>query len=439
MKSKVVILGGGLAGCEAALQLSDRNVNVELWEMRPEKKTAAHESDYFAEMVCSNSLGSLELSSASGLLKEELSLLNSYFIKLAKKNSVPAGMSLAVDRILLAKSVESEIYSRDNIKVIRKECKSLDEIEADYILIATGPLTSEDFAISLSDLTNRKNFFFYDATCPVLDDKTIDMDDGLYKASRYDKGGDDFINIPLDKEQYFNFVDEMIKGEKADLHIEEDKQYFEACLPVEELASRGKETLAYGPLKPVGLMPPNVSKKPYAVVQLRKESKEGNSWQMVGFQTQLKYGEQKRIFSSLPGLSNVSFLRYGRMHRNSYINAPLILDDKYRVKDNNKIFIIGQLSGIEGYVESVSSGLYASLVLAEEIAGNKNFALPKECAIASLPRYIANAPWKNFVPSKFNFSLLPELKNTGKKMGKREKKKARAEIALQKLRECLNI
>ncbi len=435
MSRKVKIIGAGLAGSEAAWQLARRGVEVELYEMRPLKMTPAHETGYCAEMVCSNSLGSEELSSSSGLLKAELRLLNSFILKKAEQFRVPAGRSLAVDRLEMARAVSAELEKLPGLKIIREEYSSLLKEEA-IIILATGPLTSEKMAEEIARLTWRKNLFFYDATSPLIAASSIDFSK-LYQASRYNKGEKDFWNIPLDREQYQNFVHELINGQVVELKEFEKDLFFEACLPIEEIARRGEQTLAFGPLKPIGLEDPRSKTLPYAVVQLRADNLKQDLMQLVGFQTRLKWTEQKRIFSMLPGLKNAEFVRYGRMHRNTYINAPLILNSFSQMKKQNNIFFSGQISGVEGYVESIASGLLTALFSFLLLENRPLNPLPAECACGALLNYLAYADWQNFRPTKFNFGLLTSQNR--KIHNKKAKKEWQAEQALQKLKEWASI
>jgi len=318
-EKKIIIIGGGLAGVEAAYQVSKRGIDVELFEMRPVKMTEAHTTQFPGELVCSNSLGATQLSTPSGLLKEELNMLDSFFLRIAEKNRVPAGSSFSVDRIKLAENISEEIKKIPNIKIINEEVKDIPDTESP-VIIASGPLTSEDFAAGITKITMRKNLFFYDATSPIINAETVDFDK-TFMASRYNKGEADFVNIPLDEVQYNEFVNDLVNAETVEMKDVDKKIFFDACLPIEEIARRGVKSLAFGPLKPVGLPDPRTGEMPYAVIQLRQDDLQRNFYQMVGFQTRLKWGEQKRIFRKLPGLEKTEFERFGRMHRNTYINA----------------------------------------------------------------------------------------------------------------------
>ena len=430
MKNKITVIGGGLAGVEAAYQIAKQGIAVDLFEMRPQVMTEAHGSDFLAEMVCSNSLGSGEITSASGLLKRELKMLDSFFLRHAEKNRVPAGNSLSVDRLRLAASITDELTALPGISVRREEVKKISAVDLPLI-ISSGPLTSPDFALSLSDLTMRKNLFFFDATCPLLRAESIDFSK-LFAASRYEKGHADFLNIPLDKEQYESFVRNLVQAEVLEVRDFEKNAFFDACLPVEEIARRGGQSLAFGPLKPVGLIDPRTQRRPHAVVQLRQDDLKKNFFQLVGFQTRLKHGDQKRIFRMLPGLENVEFERFGRMHRNTYINAPLIINHFSQYKKNDQIYFAGQVSGVEGYVESVASGLMCGLFASRAVLGKPLPALPETTATGSLLAYIANANWSDFRPSKFTFGLLDDRGvEVHDKKRKKELKAERAGGALE--------
>jgi len=427
--SGVLIIGGGLAGVEAAYQVAKRGMAVELWEMRPASKTEAHLTPFLGEMVCSNSLGSMELGSASGLLKEELRRLDSFFLRQAEVSRVPAGNSLSVDRMLLAERLTAELEKMPEVTIRREEATKIPDQDGP-VIISTGPLTSGPLAEAISCMTMRKNLFFYDATSPLLIADSIDFN-AMYAASRYDKGEADFFNIPLDQPQYDGFVDTLTAAELVEMPEFEKHIYFDACLPVEEIARRGHQSLAFGPLKPVGLPDPRTGKIPYAVVQLRTDDVHRDHYQMVGFQTRLKWGEQKRVFRMLPGLEKAEFERFGRMHRNTYINAPLILSPFFQFKLHPKIFFAGQISGVEGYVESVASGLLAGFFAVCTLSAQPLTELPGTTAIGSLARYISHSAWKDFKPSKFSFGLLPDqgIRDRNKK----NKKEMKAERALEDL------
>ena len=442
MTDRVTVIGAGLAGVEAAVQICNRGCEVDLYEMRPDHMTEAHQTGFLAEMVCSNSLGSIDMSSASGLLKEELKHLGSFFLAEAEKTRVPAGNSLSVDRMALSERITRRIEAMSGIRLVRAEIKNIDDIQGP-VIVATGPLTSPDLAESLTRITSRKNLFFFDATSPIIRSESIDFSK-LYRGSRYHKGGPDFVNIPLDRDAYDCFVSELVKAETVEEKEFEKTDFFEYCLPVEELARRGNQSLAFGTLRPVGLEDPRTQNLPHAVVQLRQDDLHNHFYQMVGFQTRLKQNEQKRIFRSLPGLEKARFERYGRMHRNTYINAPLILDQYLQCKSRDTVFFAGQICGVEGYVESIASGLIAGIHAARKITNLPLVALPKNTACGSLIHYITRSDWKNFKPTKFTFGLLPDMSDLNanrqtkrKRMTKREKKETKASIALKNLDEWL--
>ena len=432
-EKKVIIIGGGLAGVEAAYQVSKQGIVSELYEMRPGTKTGAHSTGLLGELVCSNSLGSTQITSASGLLKEELKMLDSFFLRIAEKNRVPAGSSFAVDRVKLAENITKEIKNIPNIKIIKQEVKDISDTDSP-VIIATGPLTASDFAESITGITMRKNLLFFDATSPIIAAETIDFDK-VYMASRYDKGEADFINIPLDEQQYLEFVNDLIEAGKVEIKSVEKNIFFNACMPIEEIASKGEQSLAFGPLKPVGLIDPRTDKMPYAVIQLRQDDLKKNFYQMVGFQTRLKWGEQKRIFRKLPGLEKAEFERYGRMHRNTYINGPLIINKYYQCKIKENLYFAGQICGVEGYVESISAGLMAGIFAAKAVLKEPRYSLPETTATGALIHYVSQANWENFKPTKFTFGLLPEVhvKKGPKKGRKRMKKELKASLALESL------
>ncbi|MEN8153066.1 MAG: methylenetetrahydrofolate--tRNA-(uracil(54)-C(5))-methyltransferase (FADH(2)-oxidizing) TrmFO [Acidobacteriota bacterium] len=423
------IIGGGLAGLEAASQAARRGIKVNLYDMKPGKLSEGHQSGFLGEMICSNSLGSTTLSTASGLLKNELEKLNSFFLKNGEKCRVSAGNSFSVDRLKLAEKLTEEIRSFPNINYISREINDIPET-GNITIIATGPLTSDKLAGKISEFTGRKNLHFYDATSPIVDIESIDMSE-TYWASRYDKGEPDFLNIPLDRGQYQTLVNDLLESEKTALRDFEKGMFFEACLPVEEIARRGEESLSFGPMKPVGLKDPKTGKIPYAVIQLRQDDVKKKLFQIVGFQTRLTWGEQKKVFRKLPGLKNAVFERYGRMHRNTYINAPAILNTFYQSKKNENIFFAGQISGVEGYLESVCSGLISGINAVKLIRKEPLTPPPYDSACGSLIKYITESNWMDFKPSKFTFGLLPDIKIRGK--SKREKKEIKAGFALRSL------
>lgn len=402
------IIGAGLAGCEAAYQAASRGIKVNLYEMKPTKMSPAHSSKNFSELVCSNSLKADRVDSAAGLLKEEMRRLDSFLMKCADKCRVPAGGALAVDREEFSSMVTESIRSNKNINIIEKEITevSLDEVT----IITTGPLTSDELANSISELCGG-SLSFFDAAAPIVTKESIDMTQA-FQASRYDKGGDDaYINCPLSREEYDEFYKELVNAERAPIHgFEKDHpKVYEGCMPVEILASRGIDTLRYGPLKPVGLTDPRTGKRPYAVVQLRMENKEGSLYNMVGFQTNLKFGEQKRVFSMIPALHDAEFMRYGVMHRNTFIDSPRLLNADYSFKRNDKLYFAGQISGVEGYMESASSGLLAGINASMKILGKQPVIMPNITMIGALSNYISDETVSNFQPMGANFGILPSL------------------------------
>jgi len=433
VKKRIAIIGGGLAGAEAAYQAAKSGVEVDLHEMRPQVMTEAHGSGLLAEMVCSNSLGSEEVTSASGLLKRELRMLDSFFLRRADAVRVPAGSSLAVDRLRLAAEVTAELEAMSGVQILRGEVREIPGGDVPLV-IASGPLTSPALAQALSGLTMRRNLFFFDATCPLLRADSIDFAK-LFAASRYEKGAADFWNIPLAQEQYEAFVAALVGAETAEIMDFEKRIFFDACLPLEEIARSGPQSLAFGPLKPVGLVDPQSGRRPFAAVQLRQDDLKRDFFQMVGFQTRLKHGEQRRIFRMLPGLENAEFERFGRMHRNTYINAPLIINRFSQCKREPRIYFAGQVSGVEGYVESVASGLVCGLFAARDALGLERTELPAATAIGSLLAYAAGAGWQDFRPSKFTFGLLPDDVPPAA-AGLRDKKRKK-ELKAERAREAL--
>lgn len=426
---EVTVIGAGLAGSEAAWQLAQRGISVRLCEMKPEKKIPAHESEYFAELCCSNSLRSDQLENAVGLLKEELRRLDSLILRCADATRVPAGGALAVDRHGFAKMVTEAIRNHPNIEVIPGEVTEIPEGE---VLIATGPLTSDAFAEKLLDLLGRENttLNFFDAAAPLLSFESVDME-SAYFASRYDKGTPDYINCPMEKEEYLAFWKALTEAEEAPVHGFEDGQVFEGCMPVEVMARRGEDTLRYGPLKPRGLKDPKTGWEPYAVVQLRKDNADGSIYNLVGFQTHLKWPEQKRVFTMIPALKDAQFLRYGVMHRNTYLDSPRLLDRYYRVKKEPRICFAGQITGVEGYVESTASGFLAAVELARRLEGKPPVDFPQETATGALALYISNGSVADFQPMNINFGLIPPLGYRVK--GKRNKNAELSRRALEVL------
>lgn len=430
----VKVIGAGLAGCEAAWQLAKAGIKVKLYEMRPHKMTPAHHTEYFAELVCSNSLRSNQLENAVGLLKEEMRRLDSLIIKCADNNTVPAGGALAVDRDKFSQDITSIIESNPNIEIVREEVTKIPENE--YVIIATGPLTSDELSRSIKEYLGQDYLYFYDAASPIVAYDSIDMN-VAFKASRYGKGEDDYINCPFDMEQYNIFYNEIINAQRVALKEFEKEIIFEGCMPIEVMASRGPKTLLFGPLKPKGIENPRNKKQPYAVVQLRQDNQEGTLYNMVGFQTNLKWDEQKRVFSMIPGLENAEFVRYGVMHKNTYINSPKVLEPTLQTVSNNKLFFAGQITGVEGYVESTSSGLIAGLNMARILNGMKPLIFPKSTAHGSLCAYITDRTIKNFQPMNINFGIFEQIKEKYK--SKKEKNMAYSDKALQEIENLMKI
>ena len=402
---EVIVIGGGLAGCEAAYQIAKRGINVKLYEMKPKKFSPAHSNINLAEIVCSNSFKSNSITNACGLLKEELRILDSLLMKTADENSVPAGQALAVDREKFAEAITKKIKNIKNIEVINEEIKQIPENV--LVIIATGPLTSDDLAKQIAILTGQDKLYFYDAAAPIVEKDSINMDIAFW-GDRYGKGDSNYINLSMNKEEYEKFYNELINAEVVTLHDFEKREIFEGCMPIEIMAKRGIDTLRFGPLKPVGFVDPRTNTTPYAIVQLRQDNKEGTLFNMVGFQTNLKFGEQKRVFSLIPGLENAEFVKYGVMHRNTYINSSILLDNTYNLKQNTNIYFAGQITGVEGYVESISSGLVAGVNAANKVLGKQKQIFPKETVIGSLADYISTEN-KKFQPMNANFGILPEL------------------------------
>ncbi len=412
----VTVIGAGLAGSECAWQLAQRGVAVTLREMKPEKKTPAHVTDYFAELCCSNSLRGAGLENAVGLLKEELRRLNSLIMRCADATAVPAGGALAVDRDGFARMVTETIFSHPNITMIPGEVTSIPEGD---VVIASGPLTSDPLADAIAEkLGGGTTLNFFDAAAPLVACDSVDMD-SAYFASRYDKGTPDYINCPMTKEEYQAFWQALIAAEEAEVHGFEDKSVFEGCMPVEVMARRGEDTLRFGPLKPRGLIDPKTGKEPYAVVQLRRDNADGSIYNLVGFQTHLKWPEQRRVFTMIPALRNAQFLRYGVMHRNTYLDSPRLLDRYYRLKAEPRIAFAGQMTGVEGYVESCASGFLAGVELARRLNGQTPIDFPAETAIGALGLYVSNGSVGDFQPMNINFGIIPPLDHRVK--GKRNK------------------
>ncbi len=403
--NKATVIGAGLAGCEAAWQLAKRGILVDLYEMKPVKKTPAHSYDGFAELVCSNSLRADGLANAVGLLKEEMRRLDSVIMACADKNKVPAGGALAVDREKFSDSVTEIIKNHPNINVISEEITKIPECE--NVIIASGPLTSDALSQDIGEFFGKEYLHFFDAAAPIVTFDSINMDVAFF-ASRYDKGTPDYINCPMTKEQYDVFYNELINAECAQLH-EFDNNVFEGCMPIEVMAKRGEQTMLFGPLKPVGLVDKRTGKGAYAVVQLRKDNADGTLYNIVGFQTHLKFGEQKRVFSLIPGLENAEFVRYGVMHRNTFINSPVTMTKYYSAKKRDDLYFAGQMTGVEGYVESASSGLVAGINLAHRMLGKNQIDFTKYTAIGALANYITEGAQGNFQPMNVNFGIIESL------------------------------
>ena len=424
---KITVIGAGLAGCEAAWQIANAGVEVDLIEMKPVKKTPAHKSNYFAELVCSNSLKAARVDSAAGLLKEEMRRLGSICLESADICSVAAGGALAVDRNDFSKYITEKIKNHPKINILNDVVK---EIPKDSItVIATGPLTDGDLSNEISKLCEQENLSFYDAAAPIVTYESIDFSKAFY-ASRYGKGTDDYINCPMNKEEYTVFYNELINAEIAPLkEFDKPLTVYEGCMPIEVLAKRGEDSIRFGPLKPVGLRDPRTGNRPWAVVQLRRENKEATLFNLVGFQTNLKFPEQKRVFSLIPGLENAEFMRYGVMHRNTFINSPKSLNKDLSLKNNENVFIAGQLSGVEGYMESAASGIIAGINALAKLKNAKPLILPQFSMIGALLGYITDKDVENFQPMGANFGILPSLETHIR--DKRERYAALAERSLK--------
>ncbi|WP_418304238.1 FADH(2)-oxidizing methylenetetrahydrofolate--tRNA-(uracil(54)-C(5))-methyltransferase TrmFO [Paenibacillus ihbetae] len=430
---RVTVIGAGLAGSEAAWQIASRGIPVTLYEMRPVVKTPAHHTDKFAELVCSNSLRANTLTNAVGVLKEEMRMLNSLVIGSADRNAVPAGGALAVDRDGFSGEITETLHQHPLIEVVNEEIQHIPE--EGIVVIATGPLTSPALSAQIRELMGEDYFYFYDAAAPIVEKDSIDMSK-VYLASRYDKGEAAYLNCPMTEEEFDAFYDALVNAEVAQLKEFEKEIYFEGCMPIEVMMKRGKQTALFGPMKPVGLVNPHTGKLPYAVVQLRQDNAAGTLYNLVGFQTHLKWGEQKRIISMIPGLENAEIVRYGVMHRNTFVNSPKLLQQTYQVKTRPNLYLAGQMTGVEGYVESAASGLIAGINAARAALGQEGIVFPQESTIGSMAYYITHADPDNFQPMNANFGLLPKLETRIR--NKKEKNEALANRALDHIREFIN-
>lgn len=427
--TSINVIGAGLAGSEAAWQIAKRGLKVRLYEMRPEKKTPAHHTQNFAELVCTNSLRANQLTNGAGLLKEEMRRLDSIIMEAADAHNVPAGGALAVDRETFSSAITEKLTNHPNVEVIREELTAIPE---GLTVIATGPLTSDPLAQAIKRLTDDEGLYFYDAAAPIVEKSSLDMGK-IYLKSRYDKGEAAYLNCPMTEEEFYNFYHELINAEMAELHDFEDQKFFEGCMPIEQMASRGEKTMLFGPLKPVGLEDPKTGKEPFAVVQLRQDNAAGNLYNLVGFQTHLKWGEQKRVFSMIPGLENAQFVRYGVMHRNTYLRSPEFLNATYQTKKRSDLLFAGQMTGVEGYVESAASGLYAGINAALIAQGKEPVIFPEETMMGAMAHYITHASPKHFQPINANFGIIPRLEKRIRE--KRERNLALSQRALTVLEE----
>lgn len=425
---RISVIGAGLAGCEAAWQIAQRGGKVSLYEMKPLKKSPAHHLDTYAELVCSNSLRSNQLENAVGLLKEELRRMNSLIMLCADKCAVPAGGALAVDRKGFSECVTEKVRSHPNIEVIEQEVTAIDPRQ--ITIIATGPLTSDALSAEISGIVGEESLAFFDAAAPIVKAETINMKKA-FSASRYDKGTDDYINCPMSREEYLSFYEALVKAETAEVKDFEKRLIFEGCMPVEIMAARGVDTLRYGPLKPVGLTNPHTSTEPYAIVQLRQDNREGTLYNIVGFQTHLKWGEQKRVFSMIPGLEEAEFARYGVMHRNTFINSPKLLTPVYRFRKWDNLYFAGQITGVEGYVESTASGLVSGINAFRAAVGLGELVFPNSTAIGALAYYVSTSAMGHFEPMNINYGIMATESGITQKAGGR---RSRA-LALQNKRE----
>jgi methylenetetrahydrofolate--tRNA-(uracil-5-)-methyltransferase len=439
----LIVIGGGLAGSEAAWQAAQQGLDVSLYEMRPALSTGAHETDHLAELVCSNSLGSNQPDRAAGVLKNELRRFDSLLLKCAEAAALPAGSALAVDRELFARSVTERVQDHPRIKIVREE---VTDIPSTPTIIASGPLTSPALSQKIAALSIEEHLFFFDAIAPIVSCETVNID-VAFRASRYDQSEEDagdYINCPLTKDEYYTFIDALLHAERIELRSFEEAvrngvkagHFFEGCLPIEIMAERGKDSLAFGPMRPVGLINPRTSKRPYAVVQLRQDNLAGNLYNLVGFQTNLKYPEQKRVLRLIPGLENAEFIRYGQMHRNTFIASPKLLKPTLQFHNRDNLFFAGQLTGVEGYVGNIATGLLAGINAARLYRNQKPITLPQTTMFGALCHYVTHADLKDFQPMKANFGILPPLENTDQR-GKRERGKAYADRAMMDLENFL--
>lgn len=423
--NRIIVVGGGLAGAEAAWQAAQAGFPVWLYEMRPQKMTPAHRTDKLAELVCSNSLRAATVENAVGLLKEEMRRLNSLIMKQADLHAVPAGGALAVDREAFAAGVTNAIKTHPSIRIINEEIREIPECKNNPVIIATGPLTSDALAKEIAKLTGQDALYFYDAAAPIVTADSIDYS-RVFKASRYGKGSADYLNCPMNEEEYTRFYEALLSAEVHYGHLSKEDRFFEGCMPIEVLAARGYDTLRYGPLKPVGLTDPKTGKRPFAVVQLRQDNAAGTLYNLVGFQTRLRQPEQKRVFRMIPGLEKAEFVRYGMIHRNTYINSPTLLQPTLQFRTEPALFFAGQMTGVEGYVESAGMGLIAGINAARLAAGKTPLVWPPETALGALARYITT-PHEDFQPMNVNFGLFPPL---DKRVPKKERKQEYAKRAL---------
>lgn len=426
---EVTVIGAGLAGSEAAWQAAERGVKVRLYEMRPVKRTPAHHTSSFAELVCTNSLRAAAITNAVGLLKEEMRRCNSLIMQQADKHAVPAGGALAVDRERFSEGVTQALENHPNVTVVREELESIPE--NGLVVVATGPLTSSALSSSIQTFIGEDYLFFYDAAAPIVTKESVDMEK-VYFASRYNKGEAAYLNCPMTEDEFNAFYDALVSAETAPLHDFEEEKYFEGCMPVEVMAKRGRKTLVFGPMKPVGLDNPRTGRRPYAVVQLRQDNAAATLFNLVGFQTHLKWGEQKRVFQMIPGLEQAEFVRYGVMHRNTYVNSPTILQPTYQAKRRESLFFAGQITGVEGYVESAAAGLAAGMNAARMAKGEAPLVFPATTAMGSMAHYITHAAKDNFQPMNATFGLFPPLETRVR--DKKERAEHYAERALTDLR-----